>query len=248
MLSIAEHASQDIRDLRISSDASSCSYTPHEEFGVINASAYRAFLLTSAASLFTEGKYWQKAEGNLNFVLRCQQPDGAWPYACDGVGDFIDHFHTCFILKALAKIEKLTGHEGCKRAIEKGIEYYVENLFDLRGLPKPFSRAPRLTLYRNELYDNAECINLSVLLKGRFEELDRILERVTEDLLGRWLKADGSFRSRRLILGWDNVPMHRWAQAQAFRSLCFLLYNEEREREEVAPSVGVKKDLRQGQF
>jgi hypothetical protein len=27
-----------------------------------------------------------------------------------------------------------------------------------------------------------------------------------------------------LLLGWDNVPMHRWAQAQLFRSLCFLLF------------------------
>jgi hypothetical protein len=24
-------------------------------------------------------------------------------------------------------------------------------------------------------------------------------------------------------VGWDNVPMHRWAQSQIFRSLCFLL-------------------------
>ena len=43
------------------------------------------------------------------------------------------------------------------------------------------------------------------------------------DLLARWRKSDGSFRSRRLMLGWDNVPMHRWAQAQLFRSLCLLL-------------------------
>ncbi len=43
------------------------------------------------------------------------------------------------------------------------------------------------------------------------------------DLLENWRKPDGSFRSRRLLLGWDNVPMHRWAQAQMFRSLCFLL-------------------------
>jgi hypothetical protein len=25
------------------------------------------------------------------------------------------------------------------------------------------------------------------------------------------------------MLGWDDVPMHRWAQAQLFRSLCGLL-------------------------
>ena len=44
-----------------------------------------------------------------------------------------------------------------------------------KGLPKPFSRRPRLTVYRRELYDYAECINVAVLLKGRFPALDNIL-------------------------------------------------------------------------
>jgi hypothetical protein len=51
--------------------------------------------------------------------------------------------------------------------------------------------------------------------------LDRIVTAVVADLLARWQRPDGSFRSRQLLVGWDNVPMHRWAQAQVFRSLCF---------------------------
>jgi hypothetical protein len=39
-----------------------------------------------------------------------------------------------------------------------------------------------------------------------------------------WVKREGSFGSRRLHLGWDNVPMHRWGQAQMFRSLTFYLF------------------------
>jgi hypothetical protein len=48
------------------------------------------------------------------------------------------------------------------------------------------------------------------------------------DLLSNWQKNDGSFRTRKLYLGWDNVPLHRWAQSQLFRSLCFL-WNENRD-------------------
>ncbi len=101
--------------------------------------------------------------------------------------------------------------------------YYVKNLFDADRLPKPFSKPPRLTVYRNELYDCAECINLGVLLQGRFPELDAIVLGVVDDVLARWQKTDGSFRARRLLVGWDNVPMHRWAQSQMFRSLSFFL-------------------------
>jgi hypothetical protein len=225
MQSIAEHALHDYQDYETSPDASTCSYTPgpHNSGGVINASAYRAFLLTRAAADFSEETYRKVAERNLNFVIESQNADGSWFYSTDGKRDFVDHFHTCFVLKALAKIEQLTGCSRCGNAIERGVSYYVKNLFDPNSLPAPFSKRPRLTVYRRELYDYAECLNLAVLLCGRSPELDKIFSAVVTDLLVHWHKPDGSFRARKLLAGWDNVPMHRWAQSQMFRSLCFFL-------------------------
>jgi hypothetical protein len=225
MRSIAEHGLLDYPDFKTSERAASCSYTPTPEqsVAVINANAYRAFLLTQAAMDFSEDRYRKAADRNLYFVLESQNPDGSWHYARDGKRHFIDHFHTCFVLKALAKIEALTCNSECTRAIERGIEYYVRNLFDEQGVPKPFSKPPRLIVYRRELYDYAECINLGMLLRGRFEKLDRLVDGVVDQILTIWQKPDGAFRSRQLHFGWDNVPMHRWAQAQLFRSLCLLL-------------------------
>ncbi len=225
MKSIAMHGLNDYRDFETSASASTCSYTPdpRQSVGVVNANAYRAFLLMRAAEDFSDERFRKVAERNLNFVIECQNSDGSWYYANDGKRLFIDHFHTCFVLKALVKIEQMTGHRGCTEAIERGVQYYVGNLFDRDGLPKPFSRRPRLTVYRRELYDYAECINLAVLLKGRFPKLDSYLSSVLNDILNVWQSQDGSFRSRRLLLGWDTTPMHRWAQSQLFRSLCLLL-------------------------
>jgi hypothetical protein len=225
MRSIAEHAFRSYRDVQTGPDSASCAYTPapDDPAGVINASAYRAFLLTKAGTELSEPRYLAAAKRNLNFVLASQNTDGSWYYSTDGERDFVDHFHTCFVLKALAKIEQLTACPECRSAIERGISYYLGNLVDTNGLPKPFSKRPRLTVYRRELYDYAESINLAVLLNGRFPELDRVLSSVVTDLLARWQKRDGSFRARELLVGWDNVPMHRWAQAQIFRSLSFLL-------------------------
>ena len=86
---------------------SSCSYTPDpgDPCGVINASAYRAFVLTRASLDFSSSDYRRIAERNMRFVLESQNEDGSWYYSTDGQRDFIDHFHTCFVLKALAKIE-----------------------------------------------------------------------------------------------------------------------------------------------
>ncbi|MGA2018771.1 MAG: hypothetical protein ABSH26_17665 [Opitutaceae bacterium] len=221
--SIAEHTLLDYKDVPVGPDAATCTYTPHGGPGVVNASAYRAFLLTSAAREFGDERFSRAAAQNLNFVLQSQKADGSWPYAVDGVRDFVDHFHTCFVLKGIAKVEAITGHPGCRRALQKGLEYYLLNLFDDHGLPRPFSRAPRMTVYKRELYDYAECLNLGILLRGRFPRLQQTIERVVIDLLGNWMKRDGSFRSRKLLLGYDNVPMHRWGQSEIFRSLSLIL-------------------------
>ena len=221
--SIARHASTDIKEFSISPNAATCSYTPFDGGGVINAAAYRAFLLTSASQELAMPEYGEAARRNLNFVLDAQNPDGSWYYAVDGVRDFVDHFHTCFVMKALAKIHTLTGDARTLAALERGVAYYRANLFDADGLPKPFSKAPRLTVYKRELYDCAECINLCVLLRDRCPVLDTTLTTVVAAILNDWVQPDGSFRARQLLAGWDNVPMHRWAQSQMFRSLAFSL-------------------------
>jgi hypothetical protein len=108
-------------------------------------------------------------------------------------------------------------------ALSKGVQYYLANLFAEDEMPKPFSKAPRLTVYKRELYDCAECINLCVLLRDRFPQLNVKLETVLAGILKDWIRQDGSFQSRELHWGWDKVPMHRWGQSQMFRALAFYL-------------------------
>ena len=126
-------------------------------------------------------------------------------------------------MKALGKIFALVRDERCYDALARGVEYYLRNLFDDKGLPKPFSKAPRLTVYKTELYDCAECINLGLVLRVPFPHLEQTIRTVINEIVKGWVKRDGSFRSRRLHFGWDNVPMHRWGQSQMFRSLAYYL-------------------------
>ena len=228
MQSIATHALRDYRNVDCGRGAGASTYTPlaSDRGRVVNASAYRAFLLTKAAFDLGDEEYLAAAQPNLRFVLRAQNGDGSWPYAADGRRGFIDHFHTCFVLKALVKIEQLTADRECRRAVEAGLAYYLRHLFDDQGLPRPFAKAPRLVVYRRELYDYAEAINLLTVSRERSAEAESRLRTTVQDLLGRWQRSDGSFRTRQLRIGWDQVPMHRWAQAQVFRSLSGLLLDK----------------------
>ena len=223
MASTVRYATTEIKDKPFPGGGNTCSYMPGEEFNVVNAAAYRAAMLVSAANFFENDEWLKIAAGNIDFVLTAQNPDGSWPYAKDGVRDFVDHFHTCFVMKALAKIYLQNGDQRILKALGKGVDYYLNNLFSEDGMPRPFSKAPRLTVYQCELYDCAECINLCLLLLKTFPQLDGTLETVVAGILENWIKIDGSFRSRKLKFGWDNVPMHRWAQSQMFRALAYYL-------------------------
>jgi hypothetical protein len=227
MRAIAEHALRDYKNIDTGDGAATCTYTPlaTDKGRVVNANAYRSFLLIKASQELGDSRYLAAAEPNLQFVLQSQNEDGSWYYAIDGRRDFIDHFHTCFVMKALVKIDQLTPRADCSRAIQSGLDYYTSHLFDGNKLPRPFAKPPRLIVYRRELYDYAEALNLLTLAAGRAPDLDAYMTSTVEDVISQWQREDGSFRSRQLLVGWDDVPMHRWAQAQLFRSLSGLVTN-----------------------
>ena len=221
--SIARHATTDIKDFRTSETASSCSYTPFDTGGVINAAAYRAFLLTSASEVLDNEQYRQIADRNLQFVLDNQNPDGSWYYAVDGVRDFVDHFHTCFVMKALAKIHTLTGDEACHEALGAGRSSTTSRKPVRRRRPAEAvfaGAAPDGLQARALRLRRMPSICASCSATG-FPSATPTLDTVVAGILKDWVKPDGSFRSRQLFFGWDNVPMHRWAQSQMFRSLAF---------------------------
>jgi hypothetical protein len=217
--SIATFVFESIPSVTVSPGIEACSYTPFDRRRVVNANAYRAFLLTAAGTRFGRHDWTSAAERNLAFVLKCQRDDGSWPYAVDGRDAFVDNFHTCFVLKNLTKIWRITADYSVLDAVRRGYAFYREHLLDPEGDPKPFAAKPRLTLYRRDLYDYAEGINLALLLEEPEPAARTILVRLLDRLLEDWVLPDGHLVTRQLLLGRNKVPYHRWAQAQTFHAL-----------------------------
>ncbi len=219
MEGIARFAYEGIPTTRVGDDADASAYTPFDRTQVVNASAYRAFLLTAAGLRFVRDDWLDAARRNIAYVLLSQLEDGSWPYATDVRADFIDNFHTCFVLKNLFKVFALTGDVALRKSIVDGYAFYRRRLLDDSGLPVPFARRPRLTLHRRDLYDYAEGISLAHLLRLELPEAEAVRERLVEDLVARWQLPDGHFVTRESALGPNRVPYHRWAQAPAFLAL-----------------------------
>jgi hypothetical protein len=223
--SIARFVQNDLHDTRTSDDACAGSYSPNDRSEVLNASAYRAMVLFEAGRRFGEERYTRTAQENLNFILQNQREDGAWLYALDHPNDrFIDHFHTCFVLKNLVKMNRHLHSGAVTTAIAKGYDYYRRELFDDAGLPKSFAIQPRTQLVKLEMYNFAEAITLGALLR---DHIPAAFEHATQ--LANWLIAnhqlrDGHFTTRVFRGGWRHTfPFLRWPQAQIFYALTNLL-------------------------
>jgi hypothetical protein len=219
MRSIASFAFEQIPSAEIEPGIKAASYTPYDRRRVVNASAYRGYLLADAGARFGRDDWGEEARANLAFVVGNQREDGSWLYALDGYDAFVDNLHTCLVLKNLLKAWGTTGDKTLLAAFKRGYAYYRSRLLDDGGLPIPFAERQRLVLVKRELYDYAEGIGLALLAREIDPEAENVLTRLVSDVLEHWLLPDGHFATRRLVSGWNRVPYHRWAQAQVFCAL-----------------------------
>lgn len=213
----------DLKNLHTGPDSAAGSYSPFDERQVVNATAYRAYILADAGKRFGRDDYLRDSRRNLNFVLESQAEDGSWLYAMNEKKSFIDNFHTCFNLKNLIKLNRILPGERVDASIRRGYAYYADNLIDDNGNPKSFAVEPRLQLAKIEMYNFAEGINLGSLLG---DELAGARERsiyLATRLIQEYQMPDGHFVTRVFRGGWRHTfPFLRWPQGQLFYSLTAL--------------------------
>jgi hypothetical protein len=117
-----------------------------------------------------------------NFIALNQQPDGSWLYSPDG-NSFIDCFHSCIILKNLKKTSALISLDGVDDIIDIGYQYLKQHLFvSKHGLFKRFSLTNKPELIKYDLYDNAEMLNL-LLLMGDSELAESLHNAILEQFV-----------------------------------------------------------------
>ena len=217
---IAEFIFGDLKNLPTGPDSAAGSYSPFDERQVVNATAYRAYILADAGKRFGREDYLRDSRLNLNFVLESQADDGSWLYAMNEKKSYIDNFHTCFNLKNLFKIHQIEADPRIESSIRRGFDYYRKNLIDAQGNPKPFAVKPRLQLAKLEMYDFAEGITLGSLIGGMIPEAGELARNLAEKLIQEHQLPAGHFVTRVFRGGFRHrFPFLRWSQAQLFYSL-----------------------------
>jgi hypothetical protein len=223
--SIATFVSGDLKDTPTGDGAAASSYTPHDRGKVVNASAYRAFVLFDAARRFHNQEYFTKGQKNLRFVLDSQRSDGSWLYAIDNPPEaFIDIFHTFFVLKNFYKLNEHFHSPDVTQSVRRGYGFYRTALFDEQDNPKSYAVAPRTEIVRLEMYNFAEAITLGALLKDDIPGAFALANELAARLIHKCQLPAGYWVTRIYRGGIrHSVPFLRWPQSQLFLALTNLL-------------------------
>ena len=144
------------------------SYGPFKDRVVTNAVSYAmysyALLLTYIAE-HEAAALRQRVRKLYGFIHSKQRDDGSWLYSPEG-NSFIDCFHSCIIIKNILKTESLCPLPEARKVAETGYRYLKDRHWDSRHrLFMRFSLHNKPSIVRFDLYDNAEALNLALLLQ-----------------------------------------------------------------------------------
>jgi len=111
-------------------------YLPGERAVVHNANMLAALVLCEVAELCDCTGCLDDALACARFTVARQSRDGSWPYSEESFGRWVDGFHTGFVLEGLSRVVAATGDAKLRSALERGVRFYVAQLFGPRGEPK----------------------------------------------------------------------------------------------------------------
>src|SRR5205823_4227010 len=92
-----------------------------------------SMLLAAAAARVGDGTAVATAARAVAFTIARQRPDGSWPYG-EGPGlDWVDGFHTAYILDSLATWHEASADAAALASLERGLDLYLRRLIDPDG-------------------------------------------------------------------------------------------------------------------
>lgn len=148
---------------------------------VVNANAYAAYSYALFTSVDDDADARDRVERILRWVLAEQGEDGGWHYYADREpGNFIDGFHSCFVIKNLIKTTRRLPElaDLVAPAVTRGVNFLERSFFDAgSGLLKRFVARDIKDPFRWDLYDQAEYLGLLNLL-GRSADAERFAAHV----------------------------------------------------------------------
>ena len=153
-------------------------------------------------------------------TLGAQRPDGLWPYGESKGLEWVDNFHTAYVLEAICELDAVFGLG--REALDRGLPAWRAALFEADGWARYYPEHH----YPLEPHSCASAIDFVwTLLRRDPKRADRadlvaFARRVASTAVRElWLEDPGCFGFRRGARGLNRRRFMRWTNAPMFRAL-----------------------------
>ena len=199
------------------------SYSPLDRTCVHNANMLAAELLARVYVHAKEKVLLDAARSATTFTLLHQNNDGSWYYGIGPRQQYIDNFHTGFVLVSLHHVLqniKDTHDKRMTTALFKGFQYYKDTFFETSGAPRYFRDVP----YPRDLHCSAQGIITFQTLK-QYDRMSRRYAEIIADwaMENMWDEQRGYFYFQKHKLYTNKIPYLRWPNAWMYLALAKLL-------------------------
>lgn len=192
-------------------------YTSHGGDDIINGCALAVKTLLGVHEIDPDETLRQQALAAARSIARLQRADGSWPYSTKVGKDWVDGFHTGFVLEALslAVRESDEPDELLRPVLARGLRYFREHLLDDEGHAFYYPDRP----WPLSAMCAAEALQTicSAYEAGEAELSEA--ERVARTTLRLFVRSDGrvAYQRHAFMTDWREFP--RWAAAPVAAAL-----------------------------
>jgi hypothetical protein len=203
------------------------SYSPLDSTQIYNAGLLAGETLASVGSLTGENELCGLAIRATRYAVRRQHEDGAWSYGNRSGQQWVDSFHTAYVLLSLSRIAKFCNPMDLSfhQALQRGYKFWRERFFLADGWPK---------YYHDHLYPaDAHSAATAIVTLLELQELDPgtlpLAEKIAAWTIRNLRDRRGFFYYQRRRFFTIQTAYMRWTQAWMLYALARLLEEKSRE-------------------
>lgn len=220
-ISISKFVTKDLNKDIIDKNTICSSYTPLDNFHVVNVNSYVAAILYTIYTYTKDSSLVEYADKLLNYVFKEQNEDGSWYYwgSEERINKSIDSLHQCYIIENLYRCYLVKNNPRIKSTIKKALDFYIPNFFSNGKITK-FCH-PKYSKYPLELIDHAEAIIMFSLLDKDFKTRDYATKVIEYTLENFKVPNKPYFYSYILKSKPIDIPYIRWGLSQLLYAYVF---------------------------
>lgn len=195
-------------------------YSPHGKTQIFNASLLAGEVLAEVGSELRDVELCEYAKKTARYVIANQRQDGSWTYGTDVKQQWVDNFHTAYVLFSLSRIIKTCSlgdefHESLRR----GYDYWKKTFFLADGWPKYYDDDP----YPADAHAGASAIVTFLELGELDPDSLEVAKKVARWTIKNLRDKRGYFYYQKRRFYTVRKPYMRWSQAWMLYALARLL-------------------------